>query len=235
MAFMFIVTIIVIATCRIHMRRSLISRCPAAVNRNLNGARNSNLHGNQLNYLPFYDLDVYFNRPSSNNDVVSVNPLLVTYSINNGVQFVGRPVEPPPYCEVLTSPPREGPPPPYASRENLRERRESVDTGVEPEVSECDALLGSQNPISVISCNAIDGNGGLSVDGRVSSEVISDTSSEFALKNAKESSCVSNENTIEISSPPKNEALNLLVLAKQDSESDRSRTLKMRVDENNLK
>jgi hypothetical protein len=44
---------------------------------------------------------------------------LVTYNINNGVQFVGRPVSPPPYTEVVTTPPREGPPPPYISQENL--------------------------------------------------------------------------------------------------------------------
>lgn len=41
------------------------------------------------------------------------------YNINSGVQFVGRPVEPPPYSEVVASPPREGPPPPYVSCENL--------------------------------------------------------------------------------------------------------------------
>ncbi|KAL0277798.1 UNVERIFIED_CONTAM: hypothetical protein PYX00_004959 [Menopon gallinae] len=219
MAFMFIVTIIVIATCRIHMRRSLISRCPTAVNRNLNVARNSNVHGNQLSYLPFYDLDVYFNRPNSNVDVVSVNPLLVRYNINNGVQFVGRPVEPPPYCEVLASPPREGPPPPYASRENLRERKGSIDAGVEPEVNESDALLGSQTPISVISCNAIDANGELSVNERLPNEIISDNSNALALKNIKESSCQSNENRIQISDPPRNEALSLIVSAKQGSDS----------------
>lgn len=43
----------------------------------------------------------------------------MTYNINNGVQFVGRPVEPPPYSEIAPVPPREGPPPPYVSQENL--------------------------------------------------------------------------------------------------------------------
>lgn len=43
----------------------------------------------------------------------------MTYNINNGVQFVGRPVNPPPYSEIVRAPPREGPPPPYASHENI--------------------------------------------------------------------------------------------------------------------
>ena len=49
--------------------------------------------------------------------------LLVTYNINNGVQLMGRPVEPPPYEEVATAGHgnrnRDEPPPPYVSRENL--------------------------------------------------------------------------------------------------------------------
>lgn len=57
------------------------------------------------------------------------------YNINSGVQFVGRPIEPPPYSEVIASPPREGPPPPYVSCENLVEQTttarlsESITTG----------------------------------------------------------------------------------------------------------
>lgn len=43
----------------------------------------------------------------------------IMYNINSGVQFVGRPAEPPPYSEVVAEPPREGPPPPYVSCENL--------------------------------------------------------------------------------------------------------------------
>lgn len=170
MAFMFIVTIIIIAICRVHIRRNPLSRCPAASNRNLtNGRGNANLPAN-FHGLPFYDLDLYFNRPGFNNDLMSVNPLLVTYNINNGVQFVGRPIDPPPYCEIVASPPREGPPPPYASQENIcvrhsdkndqvvSEIKECSEIIVEAEMTECDALLGatSQNSISVISCNAID-------------------------------------------------------------------------------
>lgn len=47
--------------------------------------------------------------------------LLVTYNINNGVQLMGRPVEPPPYEEVAAAGHgnRDEPPPPYVSRENL--------------------------------------------------------------------------------------------------------------------
>ena len=43
----------------------------------------------------------------------------IMYNINSGVQYVGRPAEPPPYSEVIAEPPREGPPPPYMSCENL--------------------------------------------------------------------------------------------------------------------
>lgn len=49
--------------------------------------------------------------------------LLVTYNINNGVQLMGRPVEPPPYEEVANQGAnnRDEPPPPYVSRENLND------------------------------------------------------------------------------------------------------------------
>lgn len=61
------------------------------------------------------------NRPfvSPTDEITHTPGFLVTYNINNGVQFVGRPVNPPPYCEVVSTPPREGPPPPYISHENL--------------------------------------------------------------------------------------------------------------------
>jgi hypothetical protein len=119
MAFMFIVTILVIAICRVHMKRSsLLTRCPGAASGN-RAPQHRHHHG--LQHMPLYDLDVLLNHapypPAS-----SVSPhtgLLVTYNINNGVQFVGRPLDPPPYCEIVAYPPREGPPPPYASHENL--------------------------------------------------------------------------------------------------------------------
>lgn len=167
MAFMFIVTIIVIAICRVHVKRT-ISHC-LATNTNLAFPRGSNVSGNQLNGFPFYDLDLCFNRSGLNgNDLRSVNPLLVAYNINNGVQFVGRPVDPPPYCEIVTSPPKEGPPPPYASHEDLTARRgdkveEPRPEGreeileVEAEVTESDALLGATSQsVNVSSSYAID-------------------------------------------------------------------------------
>lgn len=113
MVFMLIVTILVVAICRVHMKRSLLSRYPAAsvgIGTSL-PSRSANIHHLQSEqHIPLYDLDVYLNRSPG---------LLVTYNINNGVQFVGHPIDPPPYCEVVASPPREGPPPPYASREDL--------------------------------------------------------------------------------------------------------------------
>ncbi|KAK6621767.1 hypothetical protein RUM44_001574 [Polyplax serrata] len=166
MAFMFIVTIIVIAICRVHVRRTLLSRCPT-VNRNMTLGRGDNSQMNQLNGLSFYDLDQYFNRSGlSRNNLMSINPLLVTYNINNGVQFVGRPVDPPPYCEIVTSPPKEGPPPPYVSHEDLTNEDKLVeepksndilDVCSEAETSEFDALLGeSEQVVSGSSHNTAD-------------------------------------------------------------------------------
>ncbi|XP_075219175.1 uncharacterized protein LOC142323442 isoform X2 [Lycorma delicatula] len=115
LAFMLIVTILVIAICRVRMKRSLLtSRYPPATS--AIGAGFSCVPTSLRNrlqpeeHIALYDLDLYLNRSPG---------LLLTYNINNGVQFVGRPVDPPPYCEVVASPPREGPPPPYVSREDL--------------------------------------------------------------------------------------------------------------------
>jgi len=63
------------------------------------------------------DLDVYLNQALLD---LSHSGFLVTYNINSGVQLMGRPVDPPPYCEVVAPPPRGGPPPPYAPRDNTR-------------------------------------------------------------------------------------------------------------------
>ncbi|XP_039297332.1 low-density lipoprotein receptor class A domain-containing protein 3-like [Nilaparvata lugens] len=122
-AFMLVVTILVVTICRTHMKRTVLSaRYPVTDRR----SRPNNVN-NQLRYpyhlrnplslhhrleTEIYDLDLYLNRSSGLN-------CLVTYNINNGVQFVGHPVEPPPYSEVISLPPREGPPPPYVSRENV--------------------------------------------------------------------------------------------------------------------
>lgn len=112
MAFMVIVTILVIAICRVHMKRTLMSGATISPGAHLGvtpigGTR----HGMGRIPQQMYDVDFFFghSRPG----------LLVTYNINNGVQFVGRPVDPPPYSEVVSTPPREGPPPPYVSHENL--------------------------------------------------------------------------------------------------------------------
>lgn len=55
----------------------------------------------------------------------------IMYNINSGVQFVGRPVEPPPYSEAIAVPPREGPPPPYVSCENLIEEPTTASRNIE--------------------------------------------------------------------------------------------------------
>lgn len=77
MAFMFIVTIFIVAVCRVHMRRSLMRPINAPF------VSQSNRPSDRFNALPFYDFDVLVNR---SNDGVSLNPLLVTYNINNGVK-----------------------------------------------------------------------------------------------------------------------------------------------------
>ncbi|PSN35081.1 hypothetical protein C0J52_17294 [Blattella germanica] len=154
MAFMFIVTILAIAICRVHMKRSsLLTRCPGArggLMMNPAGNRGPH-HHHGLQHVPLYDLDVLLNRPpyASTSAVPNHSGLLVTYNINNGVQFVGRPIDPPPYCEIVASPPREGPPPPYASRESLSQINPEASSTAQEDVEaddnsgEGDSLLGS--------------------------------------------------------------------------------------------
>jgi hypothetical protein len=105
MALLFIVTVLVVAICRIHLKRQTLlnNRCSTATAR-------SPLHHHHHHIAPLFCREF---QPANQMG------FLVTYNINNGVQFVGRPVSPPPYTEVVTTPPREGPPPPYISEENL--------------------------------------------------------------------------------------------------------------------
>ncbi|XP_035714547.1 uncharacterized protein LOC110858417 isoform X2 [Folsomia candida] len=115
MAFMFIITIMVIAICRVHLRRTALTQM------------NHNHHHGQLRGLgsagapaPFGD--ILFNSGGAMPYTANASGLLVTYNINNGVQFMGRsrPTNPPPYSfEQPSLPPREGPPPAYSSVENL--------------------------------------------------------------------------------------------------------------------
>ncbi|XP_054279601.1 low-density lipoprotein receptor class A domain-containing protein 3-like isoform X2 [Macrosteles quadrilineatus] len=109
LVFMIVMTVLVIAICRVHMKRSLMSQCPT------NPSQTSQLSQN----TPMYDLDVYLNRGCVVDRDLAPPGFLVTYNINNGVQIVGHTIDPPPYCEVICSPPKEGPPPPYSSRETL--------------------------------------------------------------------------------------------------------------------
>ncbi|XP_063986068.1 uncharacterized protein LOC135167136 isoform X2 [Diachasmimorpha longicaudata] len=112
MAFMFIVTILVIAICRVQIKRAMNSRWTQQNRTNCTRRRTVPIG------IPMYDLDVYLNRSADNYP----RGVSIMYNINSGVQFVGRPVEPPPYSEVVASPPPEGPPPPYVSCENLIEQ-----------------------------------------------------------------------------------------------------------------
>lgn len=147
MAFMFIVTILVIAICRVHLKRS-ISRCPL---------NHQHLRpGSPLRTtLPLYDLDMLLDRQPDTH-----GGLLVTYNINNGVQFVGRPIDPPPYCEIIDTPPREGPPPPYVSRENISSDQvtETIDNNDDTIVDCCNEVSRETNieESRVISCDQVD-------------------------------------------------------------------------------
>ncbi|CAG7837733.1 unnamed protein product [Allacma fusca] len=106
MAFMFIITIMVIAICRVHLKRTNLSHYPHHLPQS--GQRQDSW-GN-----------IFLHSTGGSGPYTSAaSGLLVTYNINNGVQYVGRPVNPPPYSEVVRAPPREGPPPPYASEENI--------------------------------------------------------------------------------------------------------------------
>ncbi|XP_011300135.1 uncharacterized protein [Fopius arisanus] len=116
MAFMFIVTILVIAICRVQIKRAMNSRWTQQNRTNCTRRRTVPIG------MPMYDLDVYLNRAADNYP----RGVSIMYNINSGVQFVGRPMEPPPYSEVIASPPREGPPPPYVSCENLIEQTTTI-------------------------------------------------------------------------------------------------------------
>lgn len=102
LVFMIIVTILVIAICRVHMKRSPSTHIP----NNRRVFATTAYHRAFTQEIGVYDLDISLNRPDGLG-------LLVTYNINNGVQIVGSPIDPPPYSEVASLPPREGPPPPY--------------------------------------------------------------------------------------------------------------------------
>lgn len=110
-SFIVVVTIMVVAVCRVHMNQNAmtpphsIPRALLPVSRTPYWSRRLNMDGPGLN------------PPSTS--------LLVTYNINNGVQLVGRFTDPPPYSEVADPPPVYGPPPPYVSSDNLCQQSES--------------------------------------------------------------------------------------------------------------
>ncbi|GAB6032654.1 hypothetical protein CHUAL_011532 [Chamberlinius hualienensis] len=110
-SFIVVVTIMVVAVCRVHMNQNAmtppntIPRAVLPISRTPYWSRRMNMDGPGLS------------PPSTS--------LLVTYNINNGVQLVGRFTDPPPYSEVADPPPIYGPPPPYASSDNLFQQPES--------------------------------------------------------------------------------------------------------------
>jgi hypothetical protein len=163
MAFMFIITILVVAICRVHMKRSsLRTRCPGARAGVTHAGNQAAHHHHGLQNVPLYDVDVLLNHTSyPPASVISAQSgSFITYNINNDVQFVVRPVDPPPYCEVFSFPPREGPPPPYASLENLShvnpEARLVAHDGVDP--CERDSLLGPAREVVALENMELRGN-----------------------------------------------------------------------------
>ena len=138
-AFVLIVTFTVIAVCRVHMRRSALANAYAAYRTDArvwsdldsylassNGRWSRGLLRSDLSRSPGLVLNSFGEPGLGGGPSTS---LLVTYNINNGVQLMGRPIEPPPYEEVAAAGPatagqanpgsRDEPPPPYVSRENL--------------------------------------------------------------------------------------------------------------------
>lgn len=126
------------------------------------GNRTAHHHHHGLQNVPLYDVDVLLHHTSypGASSIVPQSGSLLTLNINNGVQFVGRPIDPPPYCEVVSSPPRDGPPPSYASLENLThaspEARLVACDGVDP--CECDSLLGSPREVVALEDADLQGN-----------------------------------------------------------------------------
>nr|CAD7443856.1 unnamed protein product [Timema bartmani] len=142
LTFMFIITMLVLTIGRTHLKRFLISPpalrsgthiSPQRVNR-------STRHHHGLQDVPLYELDCFPNHSLNN---CSPSLLSVSYNVPNDINFVGRPVDPPPYCEVLSSPPKEGPPPPYASQDNLSIDIREREADSESSSGEADSLLDS--------------------------------------------------------------------------------------------
>lgn len=147
-AFVLIVTCTVIAICRVHVRRSALANAYAAYRSDARvwsdldsylSASNSRwargLLRPDLSRSPGIVLNSLGEAPNAS--------LLVTYNINNGVQLMGRPVEPPPYEEVAhqAANSRDEPPPPYASRENLSDWQSNARNQSTPFLSAIFSLL----------------------------------------------------------------------------------------------
>ncbi|CAB3363203.1 Hypothetical predicted protein [Cloeon dipterum] len=101
--------------CKTHWKRQSVLSNRYQASESSSSATRTHQHHHHMQ--PLYDMCRELRNPP--NEFQPPTGFLVTYNINNGVQFVGRPVSPPPYTEVMSSPPREGPPPPYISQENL--------------------------------------------------------------------------------------------------------------------
>jgi len=135
-----IVTFTVIAVCRVHMRRSALANAYAAYRTDArvwsdldsyiassNGRWSRGLlRAGDLSRSPGLVLNSFSGDPGLGHGPNT--SLLVTYNINNGVQLMGRPIEPPPYEEVAAAGHSNShgrtdePPPPYVSRENLSQQ-----------------------------------------------------------------------------------------------------------------
>lgn len=219
MAFMFIVTILVIAICRVHIKRTIVSRCP------LNHQHQHLRPSSPLRpSLPLYDFDMFLDRHTDTG--VHPGSLLVTYNINNGVQFVGRPVDPPPYCEFIDTPPREGPPPPYVSRENICQSNESnrelsssttnqiQNTNNVAEISEnveCECSDNRENEINLSTNNNTQ---------QSSNEEVCSSPSVSGLNNTNNSNQIFNDSSDSESDSMESDALLTEATVEKDSKSD---------------
>ncbi|XP_022252057.1 uncharacterized protein LOC106468044 [Limulus polyphemus] len=162
-AFIFITTVMVVAICRIHMRKSAMSlhsrrRCSSTSRSGLwrswfgeRRSANGNLqnHGNnQEGRSHVSDADLEDASSDIDHSQVPLNPysctlsshgsFIVSYSVGNGVHFIRHLPKPPPYSETLIT--SSGPPPPYSSVENINCTSSAEGTSSTNATEECNSV-----------------------------------------------------------------------------------------------
>ncbi|XP_057328289.1 uncharacterized protein LOC130669408 isoform X1 [Microplitis mediator] len=112
MAFMFIVTILAIAVCRVQFKRAMITTRHTQQNRGMYHQTRRSLSEN----IRYSDINA---TNMTTDDLQRERNIM--HNINGVRSFVDRPMGPPSYSEVIALPSREEPPPLYVSCEDLNE------------------------------------------------------------------------------------------------------------------